>query len=396
MSSEKILFVDDEPSVLDGFTRLLHHEFSMVTAAGPEQGLITLQQTGPYAVVVSDMRMPVMSGAQFLAKVRELSPDTVRIALTGYADIETSMHAVNEGNIFRFLTKPCPKGVLATALNAALDQHRLVAAEKELLEKTLMGSVKVLTEVIGMVNPLVFSCTTRIQRCVRAIVDRLNLESPWRFEVAALLSQLGCVVLQPEITRAIFAGQALSPEDQERFNGHPRIACDLLGNIPRLEPVAWMIEQQLTPVAELKSASGGRPHDIVTGARILSVAVAYDRLLSQGNTAEHALQKLRARGHIFDEKIVGLLEDLSPDTTAEVRTWPIADLQRGMILQEEIRTQAGVLVVAKGQEITHPLTIRLKNFLDSRAISGNVVISMPKPTSNDHDRREPPPLANAM
>jgi response regulator RpfG family c-di-GMP phosphodiesterase len=396
VSSEKILFVDDEPSVLDGFKRLLHREFSVVTAVGPEMGLTTIQQTGPYAVVVSDMRMPVMNGAQFLAQVRKLAPDSIRIALTGYADIETSIHAVNEGNIFRFLTKPCPKEVLAGALHAALDQNRLVAAEKELLEKTLMGSVKVLTEVIGMVNPLVFSCATRIQRSVRAIVDRLRLESPWRFEVAAMLSQLGCVVLQPEITRAIYAGQTLSPEDQTRFDGHPRIACDLLGNIPRLEPIAWMIEHQQSPLAELKSTPGGQPHDIVMGARILSVAVAYDRLLSQGDTVQHALQKLRARAHIFDPTIVGLLEDLAPDTTADVRTWPIADLQRGMILQEEIRTQAGVLVVAKGQEVTHPLTIRLRNFLDSKAISGNVIISMPKPTANEDDRKEAPPLANVM
>ncbi len=396
MSSEKILFVDDEPSVLEGLKRLLHRDFSVVTAVGPEMGLATIRLTGPYAVVVSDMRMPVMNGAQFLVEVRKLSPGSIRILLTGYSDIESSIQAVNEGNIFRFLTKPCPKEVLSAALSAALDQHRLVTAEKELLEKTLMGSVKVLTEVIGMVNPLVFSCATRIQHCVRAIVDHLQLASPWRFEVAAMLSQLGCVVLQPEITRAIYAGQTLSPEDQDRFNGHPRIACDLLASIPRLEPIAWMIAHQHSPAAELKSAPGGQSEDILLGARILSVAVAYDRLLSQGNNVQHALQKLRARAHMFDPAIVGLLEDIAPDTAADVRTWPIADLQRGMILQEEIRTQAGVLVVAKGQEVTHPLTIRLRNFLDSKAISGNVVISMPKPGTNANDRKEVPPLVNAV
>jgi response regulator RpfG family c-di-GMP phosphodiesterase len=307
------------------------------------------------------------------------------------------MHAVNEGNIFRFLTKPCPKETLADALNAALDQHRLVAAEKELLEKTLMGSVKVLTEVIGMVNPLVFSSATRIRRCVRAIAGQLNLESPWRFEVAAMLSQLGCLVLQPEITRAIYAGQTLSPEDQERFNGHARIAGDLLGNIPRLEPIAWMIAHQQSPLAELKAPTGGQTKDIELGARILSAAVAYDRLLSQGNSVEHALQKLRVRAHLFDPLIVSLLEDIAPDTTADIRTWPIADLQRGMVLQEEIRTQLGVLVVAKGQEVTHPLTIRLRNFLDSKAISGTVVISMPKQMHESEEaKKEAPPLADAI
>ena len=107
--SEKILFVDDEPAALDGYRRLLHKAFDVETAVGAPQALQTLAENGPYAVVISDMRMPDMDGADFLAMVREVSPDTVRIAITGYADIETAARAINAGNIFRFLNKPCDK-----------------------------------------------------------------------------------------------------------------------------------------------------------------------------------------------------------------------------------------------------------------------------------------------
>src|SRR6266567_4462996 len=242
--SEKILFVDDEPAALDGYRRLLHKAFAVETAVGAPQALQTIAEKGPYAVVISDMRMPEMDGADFLAMVREVSPDTVRIAITGYADIETASRAVNAGNIFRFLSKPCNKETLTAALNAALEQHRLITAEKELLEKTLSGCVHVLTEMLSLVNPAAFSHTSKIHRSVQHIVAKLNLTSPWRFEVAAMLSLIGCVTLDPDLVEAFYAGQKLSPEDQRRFDSHPSLAVKLLASIPRLEQVAWMIANQ--------------------------------------------------------------------------------------------------------------------------------------------------------
>jgi ActR/RegA family two-component response regulator/GGDEF domain-containing protein len=133
--ADKILFVDDEPLVLDGYMRLLHREFEVDTALGGEQGLAEIQGSGPYAVVISDMRMPGMNGAEFLARVRQKAPDTVRMLLTGFADIDAAIHAVNEGNIFRYLTKPCDRETLVKAINMGLAQYRSVIAEKKLVRK---------------------------------------------------------------------------------------------------------------------------------------------------------------------------------------------------------------------------------------------------------------------
>jgi DNA-binding NtrC family response regulator len=145
---DKVLFVDDEPSVLEGYKRMLHREFEVDTAVSGEQGLTLIRDRGPYSVVISDMRMPGMNGAQFLAQVRQRAPDTIRMLLTGFTDIDAAMEAVNQGNIFRFLAKPCEKEVLVGAINAGVYQYRLVMVERELLENTLMGSVKVLTDVL--------------------------------------------------------------------------------------------------------------------------------------------------------------------------------------------------------------------------------------------------------
>src|SRR5271168_5344162 len=130
---EKILMVDDEEGVLLGYQRMFRNEFQIETAPGGAAALTALGATGPYAVVVSDMRMPEMDGVRLLAKIKHLAPDTIRIMLTGNDDIQNAVSAVNEGNIFRFLTKPCDKETLKATLTAGLLQYRLVTAENDLL-----------------------------------------------------------------------------------------------------------------------------------------------------------------------------------------------------------------------------------------------------------------------
>jgi CheY-like chemotaxis protein len=133
--SDKILFVDDESSALDGFQRVLRGKFDVSTAISGGEGLVRIQRNGPYAVVISDMRMPGMNGAEFLARVREAAPQTIRMLLTGHADLRSAIDAVNRGNIFHFLTKPCEREVLVAALNSGIDQYHALMTEKDLAGK---------------------------------------------------------------------------------------------------------------------------------------------------------------------------------------------------------------------------------------------------------------------
>ncbi len=205
--AEKILLVDDDPNILDGYRRGLSREFQMETALGGERALALATENGPYAVVISDMRMPGMDGIQLLSKIKALSPDTIRVMLTGNAEIDMAINAINEGSIFRFLSKPCSKEVMAKTLTAALLQYRLVTAEKQLLEQTLRGSIQVLTEVLSLVNPAAFSRAERARRYVHHVVTAMKLGNPWQYEVAAMMSQLGCVTLPPETIDAVYRGE---------------------------------------------------------------------------------------------------------------------------------------------------------------------------------------------
>jgi len=376
---EKVLLVDDEPAVLQGLQRLLHGLFDTETAVGGAGALILLENNGPYAAVVSDMRMPQMDGVELLAKIKSRAPDTVRIMLTGNADIQTAVKAVNEGNIFRFLTKPCEKDLLATTLTAALLQHRLVVAEKQLLEQTLSGSVQVLTEVLSLVSPAAFSRAARARRYMHHIVTRLALGNPWKFEVAAMISQLGCVAIDPEIIEGVYSDRQLSPVEQARYDTHPTIAHDLLSEIPRMEPIAWIIAHQSRPTTVEGDIADREAADMRLGADLLQVALAFDSLLHKGFSRAEAASRLSRQGRKLDPRIFEALVELEPEVAdKQVRILPIADLSPGMIIEQEIRNRKGSLLVAAGQEVTLPLLLKLKSLLESESIDSSVHVSSPR------------------
>jgi response regulator RpfG family c-di-GMP phosphodiesterase len=374
---DKVLLVDDEMAILEGYQRLLRNEFHTDIAAGGAAALTAISSKGPYAVVVSDMRMPGMDGVQFLNKVKATQPEIVRIMLTGNADLQTAVSAVNEGNIFRFLTKPCTKETLAKTLTAGLMQYRLVVAEKELLEKTLSGSVSVLTEVLSLVNPIAFSRSARIRRYIHHIAAKLALPSPWRFEVAGMMSQLGCVTLLPETLEDLYAGKTLSPEEQARVDAHPAVAADLLSKIPRMEPIAWMIAHQ----NELPTVDGDISDrdmaDMRLGAAILRVTVAFDELLRREDMSRtEAAHRLARQFRDVDRRVFEALVEVEPEADArQTRACGIEELAAGMILEQDVRTVTGMLIVSRGQEVTLPLIVKLKNFLKKAQIESSVTVS---------------------
>ena len=286
---EKILFVDDEQNILDALRRQLRKRFTFDTALGAEEGLKLLKQKGPYAVVVSDLRMPKMDGIEFLRLTKELSPDTVRMMLSGHADLTNAINAVNEGNIFRFLTKPCPVDRLCKALQDGIDQYRLIRAEKELLDNTLKGSIKVLTDLLAIVNPEAFGRASRVRALVKDLANYMALPDTWQIETAALLSHVGFVTMPEDTLGKIYRNEQLSGEEAQLFQMHPFIASDLIKNIPRMEGVAEIIAYQ----EKLYDGSGvptDHPggEDIPLGARILKVALDYDSLQISGKKAKEA------------------------------------------------------------------------------------------------------------
>jgi CheY-like chemotaxis protein len=373
--SERILLVDDDSNVLDGYRRSLSRQFLLETATSGKKALQLVTENGPYAVVVADMRMPEMDGIQLLSQIKVLAPDTIRVMLTGNADTQSAIDAINEGSIFRFLSKPCDKDLMAKTLTSALVQYRLVNAEKQLLEQTLSGAIQVLTEVLSLVNPAAFSRAQRARRYIHHIVTTMKLGNPWQYEVAAMLSQLGCVTLAPETIEAIYRGEKLTPGEQTQYAAHPSVAYDLLSRIPRLEPIAWMIEHQNRPV---KDKADSMTADMRMGAEILRLTLAYEDSIHKGSSRSEAAHLLAMQNKNFSPEFFEALVTLNPDTDAsDIRKCHIEELSEGMIVEEEIRTHDGSLISSKGQEVTSAMIFKLKNFHARRAIAGTVTVSLP-------------------
>ncbi len=367
--NKKVLCVDDEQRVLDAYKRTLRKVFDIETELGGQQGLEAISERGPYAVVVSDMRMPGMDGIQFLSKVHELAPDTVRMMLTGMPDQQTAINAVNEGNIFRFLTKPCSPETLAKALAAGSRQYALITAEKELLENTLKGSIKVLIDILSLTNPAAFSRCMRIKHYVVQIVDALQLTDTWQYEVAAMLSQIGYVTVPSETLERVIAGEKLSESEQGMVNSHPEVAGNLIANIPRLEVIAEMIVHQDCSFDKVKDSEGLKDDPAIIGARILKTAIDFDTLLSGGATPGSAIKALRRRLRKYDPSILGVLGRVKvPTFEKAIKSRKVTELVNGLVLAEHVRTKTGMLVVTSGQEITDVVRRRLENF----SLQGNI------------------------
>ncbi len=368
--SEKILCVDDDPNILQAYKRGLRKLFRIETARSGAEGLEVIAPQGPFAVVVSDMRMPGMDGIQFLTAVKERAPETVRIMLTGVSDQETAIEAVNEGNIFRFLSKPCPPQTLAKSLVAGIEQYRLVRAEKELLENTLKGVVKLLSNVLSLTNPTAFGHASRVRRVVRKLCEELNVDNPWQFEIAAMLSQIGCVTVPPDTLEKIYHGQPLKAEETQMLEAHPGVGRDLIANIPRLEGVAEIIAYQ-----QKRFDGSGIPSDSVAGkdiplgARILKVALDYDALKWSGLADMDVLVELRGHTGWYDPEVLEVVGRISGfGAPVEIREVRIKELTSMMTLAEDVTTAEGTLVVGKGQEVTPSLCQRLKNYARKRKL----------------------------
>jgi CheY-like chemotaxis protein len=371
----RILCVDDEPNVLQAFERQFRKQFQIQTALGPEIGLKTVIEQGPFAVVVSDLRMPGMNGNEFLARVRQIAPNTVRIMLTGQADLSDAITAVNQGNVFQFLTKPCPSEMLARALNGAVEQHNLITAEKELLEQTLLGTIGVLSEILSLVNPSAFSCAQRIRSYARHIAHKLELPNPWQYELAAMLSQIGCIGVPPEIIQKKYQAQPLEPSEQEAFSAHPKVGQDLLAKIPRLQNVAGMVARQN---ADWQSFRTDAPS---LGGNLIRIALEFDRQTLSGVAAEDVLAWMRSRKQYNQTFVDALAEVQIGQEKAVARLVKLAQLKTGMVVNSDVRTKTGLLLIAKGQEVTQSAVACVNRFANTVGIVEPISVLGPDPSS---------------
>lgn len=360
-SRPRILCVDDESRVVEGLALHLRKDFEVHTALSGEGGLLKMKEAGRFAVVVSDMRMPGMDGAAFLHRVMRAYPDTTRILLTGELGRDTAVQAVNEGQIFRFLTKPCPPDLLRDAIDAGVTQFKLANIERSVLQETLIGCIQTLVDVLGITNPVAFGRGSRIKRLAMEFARSLGCTGFWQLEAAAMLSQLGYLSLPVELVEKLYYGEQLTADERTLADGVPAVAGKLLVHIPRLEPVLQILQANRASDQELAGLGDGT---IGLGARILMIVLDYDGLVTQGHSRDVAMQTVRSKSARYGAPLVEKFAALvgAGAATHEMREMPLRLVQPGMVIMDNLRTHLGTLLVPSGFEVSESFLVRLQNF----------------------------------
>jgi len=357
----KVLLLDDDVNILRSYQRVMRNKYELLTFESAQEAIDAFQTEGPFAVVVSDYRMPEMDGVEFLAVVKKISPDSVRIMLSGQADKDVAVEAVNQGNIFRFLNKPCPVEEFLNHVKAAVEQYELVMAERELLDNTLKGSIRVLIDILSIVSPLAFKQASRLPVMARKVASRLQVERQWEMELAAMLSQIGCVTIPVQILEKRDKGIPLNEWEAKMFSYHPQTGKNLLAKIPRLENIAEAIGDQLKRYEEEGPVHG---RQISLLGRILKAVLDLDGIQQTGKSRVEALEIMRSNYDWYDPNVFAALEAelMNVEEGYIVKSVWLRDVVPGMVTAEAVKDVKGVDLIPAGTEISDVLHMRLLNF----------------------------------
>jgi response regulator RpfG family c-di-GMP phosphodiesterase len=384
VEKNRVLFVDDDTNLLKAAKRLLRKEIDLYIAASGEEALHSLAQNGPFDVLVSDQNMPSMKGVTLRAEAARKWPTTVRIMLTGNDDQETAISAVNEGKVYRFVRKPCQPTDLLAAIQDGAQHHAVLMREKNLLEQTLSGSVKVLTDMLSLAKPDAFKKTSLVQKWARVLAPNLDIPNGWEVNLATMLYPVGAVTLPDTIAARHYSGEVLDAEEQKLIDALPLAAKDLIDNIPRLEGVARAIYYSR------KSYDGtGFPFDAVKGdelpavSRLLKILIDLVDLVSdQGLSLQDALSRLDSNSHLYDNGIlqtaIRILHEENEYDGPKIQIFehlPATQLLEGDMIMKPIKDKQGRVLLASGAELTPLLIKRLKSMQDAGLISEKVQIS---------------------
>ena len=368
--TDRVLFVDDEPLVLESLRRALRGRYNVSLATSGAMGLEligeSLAQEDPFAVIVSDMMMPVMDGVEFLARAAALTPDSIAMILSGHADLEQTIKVVNSANLFRFLTKPFPPDSLARALDHALRQYELIHSERQLLERTLGGAANILTDVLSMASPAASRRTVQLRAMVACVAEQLGLQGDWRLPIAAMLSHIGCVAVPGHVLEKLEAGHDLDARERAIFDSHPAQGQRLLAQIPRFEEIAGWVGRLPTSTAQPgyePRRPAATPASDDEAPLVLEAAGGFFLRYSTGRDAGDVLRELASTGRYSNgllEAVRGAVATLEPRGIH--REVVVGQLQTGMIFEADVLTSGGQILIRKGERVTAPLATRLANF----------------------------------
>ena len=395
----RILFVDDEENVLRSLKRLfMSEDYTVLTALSGPDGLAVLKEV-EVPVIVSDQRMPIMTGAEFLEKSRELSPDSVRIILTGYADVEAAIGAINRGGAYRYVSKPWNDNELLLVIKDAFDKYRLVKENKYLTKLTIQQNDELkkwstelefyvqqhtieltnqnkelkklnaklknnVSEVLGSLSGLIElrnrsmrNHSNNVALLSKSIAEEIGLTSleTETIAVGAQLHDIGKIGA-PDII-LIKNIDELSSDEMAEYVKHPIRGQAAIDGIEDFRGPGILVRHHHEWYNGKGFPDGLKGENIPIGARIISIADSLDRTLQgEMRSIDTALIQIKSMlASQFDAALYAPLEKAARKLFSSIIRNDIVeielntkDLSPGMILSRDVSTGTGLLLLRKG------------------------------------------------
>lgn len=360
----KVLFVDDSVELLAAIRRRLRKQLNLTTAESSEDALKAIKEKGPFAVIVTDQNMPGTDGLTLLKEVSKKSPNTIPIMLTGQADKDVALRAINESHVFSLLTKPCSPDGLLQAVNAALETYQAREAEKKLLEQTLAGSVKLLVDILGMQYSDATAPIARMRLWAKKMAPHVDGLEAWQQDIAITLAPVGRVTLPADIQHKLANSQSFSPQEQEVVDQAPSSARELIRNIPRLNDVAEAVYYQNRGYdGSGFPADGERGKDIPVMARVIRLLKDLAKVCDSDMVTEEAFAALRKNNAVYDPALFTTASSVLLDNTGEAGTKTVYEvvsvppllLKEGDMLEQDLHSTSGNLILSTGHKLSGPM-----------------------------------------
>ncbi len=374
-----VLCIDDDLMALDGTSRALSSRFHVIKVTNGADAVAAIQYGGPFTVALADYFSEESDGPGLLAQLRELSPNTVRVLVTQHDVAEEALAATSDGRIAAYVRKPYRAEVLLQRVTEAANHHYFLTSERERREALFSGSVKALTDLLALACPVGAGRAMRLRRYACDLAAALHVDAA-DVEIAATLSQIGCMTLAPALVQRIDRGAPLTSDERAIADRLPLVAEEIIRALPGLDGVREILRHLHDPF-EFRPR-GAPPDEVPFGSRVLRVASDFDTLYSQGTDIDGVVERMQSAQGLYDPQV---LEALASSTsffgrdldTVEI---PLSDVTLGMVFVRELLSPAGMLLVARGQDVTPSMLERVKTHWSAFATRERVRVVRHMPT----------------
>ncbi len=389
-TESRVLFVDDSQNLLGAVRRMLRGHIDLVVAESAQTALQILETDPTVTVVVSDQNMPGMKGIEFLALVAERWPLVTRVMQTGNNDQDTAISAIHSGRVFRFLRKPYEPADLLAIINEAQAEHKIRKNEHTLLETTLATSVKLVTEMLALMRPDLFSESTKVHELARELAIQLKISRPWEISLAAMLYPLGLATLPESIIQKRKKGLHLNAAENFALGNSGVVAGQLVERIPKLERVATYLrycrkgyDGSGFPVGE-QTPDAPRNAVFLLPLLIEIVELAEIRDISLKDAAlALADQAERFNPHLRDVVTTWLIKRAEEDGQYEhvAKELSIDKIRIGDVLVNDLLDENKGLLLTGGSVLTEMMIKRIQALAENHTIPRRLAVSRVNPAA---------------